>query len=199
MMTEIGMTTEDGAGRREALDRLVPLVYDELVRLAQRQLAREQGPRSLQPTTLVHEAYLKLAAHAPRATSRSHLLAIAAHAMRQVLVDRARERRALKRGGDWARVTLTDGAGGATVDAEGLLTLNDAIERLEPRQRQVVECRYFAGLSDEEIAAALGVTVRTVGRDWVKARAWLNRALSEARARTGDGAAEPARPGAPPA
>ncbi|MBX7117860.1 MAG: sigma-70 family RNA polymerase sigma factor [Gemmatimonadaceae bacterium] len=178
--------TETGAGepaaRRQALDAMVPLVYDELRRLAQRQLAREQGPRSLQPTTLVHEAYLKLAAHAPRATSRAHLLAIAAHAMRQVLVDRARERRAQKRGGEWARVTLTDGVGGPAVDAEGLLTLNDAIERLEPRQRQVVECRYFAGLSDEEIAEALGVTVRTVGRDWVKARAWLNRALTEAPA-----------------
>lgn len=174
-MTENGPETDD----RTALDRLVPLVYDDLLRIAQRQLSREQGPRSVQAATLVHEAYLKLAANAPKAADRGHLLAIAAHVMRQVLVDRARARGAAKRGGSWARITLTDGVGTTDIDEEALLALDDAIERLDPRQRQVVECRFFGGLEDEEIAAALGVTTRTVQRDWVKARAWLGRWLHE--------------------
>jgi RNA polymerase sigma factor (TIGR02999 family) len=167
------------ANERAELDRLLPLLYDDLKRLARRLLARERGSRTIQPTTLVHEAYLKLAGSAPRAADRAHLLAIAAHAMRQVLVDRARERRAAKRGPDWIRTTLNDGVSATELDAEGLIALDDALERLEPRQRQVVECRFFAGLDDAEIAEALGVTTRTVRRDWVKARAWLNRWLSE--------------------
>jgi RNA polymerase sigma factor (TIGR02999 family) len=166
------------AGDRAALDRVLPLVYDDLRRLAQRQLAREHGSRTIHATTLVHEAYLKLAGSAPRAEDRSHLLAISAHAMRQVLVDHARERRAAKRGPDWVSTTLTDGVSTTTLDPESLLELDDALERLDPRQRQVVECRFFAGLDDAEIAVALGVTTRTVRRDWVKARAWLNRWLS---------------------
>lgn len=170
------------AGDREALDRAIPLVYDDLRRLARRQLAREHGVRAIQPTTLVHEAYLKLAGHAPRAADRSHLLAIAAHAMRQVLVDHARERRAAKRGPEWQRTTLSGGDWVMEVDPESLLALDDALERLEPRQRQVVECRFFGGLDDAEIAEALGVTTRTVRRDWVKARAWLNRWLHEGSA-----------------
>ena len=170
------------AGDRAALDRVLPLLYDELRRLARRQLAREHGSRTIQPTALVHEAYLKLAGSAPQAQNRAHLLAIAAHAMRQVLVDHARERHAAKRGPDWVSTTLTDGVSTTTLDPEGLLALDDALERLEPRQRQVVECRFFAGLGDEEIAEALGVTTRTVRRDWVKARAWLNRWLGEAPA-----------------
>jgi len=170
------------AGDRAALDRVLPLLYEDLRRLARRQLAREHGSRTIQPTALVHEAYLKLAGSAPQAQNRAHLLAIAAHAMRQVLVDHARERHAAKRGPDWVSTTLTDGVSTTTLDPEGLLALDDALERLEPRQRQVVECRFFAGLGDEEIAEALGVTTRTVRRDWVKARAWLNRWLGEAPA-----------------
>jgi len=170
------------AGERAAMDLVLPLLYDDLRRLARRQLAREHGSRTIQPTALVHEAYLKLAGSAPQAQNRAHLLAIAAHAMRQVLVDHARERRAAKRGPDWVSTTLTDGVSTTTLDPEGLLALDDALERLEPRQRQVVECRFFAGLGDEEIAEALGVTTRTVRRDWVKARAWLNRWLGEAPA-----------------
>jgi RNA polymerase sigma factor (TIGR02999 family) len=175
------------AGDRAALDQVLPLLYDDLRRLARRQIAREHGSRTIQPTTLVHEAYLKLAGSAPRAADRAHLLAIAAHAMRQVLVDHARERRAAKRGPEWVCTTLTDWAGAAELDPTALLALNDAIERLDPRQRQVVECRFFAGLDDAEIAEALGVTTRTVRRDWVKARAWLNRWLSD------DGLAESSR------
>jgi RNA polymerase sigma factor (TIGR02999 family) len=170
------------AGDRVALDRVLPLLYEDLRRLARRQLAREHGSRTIQPTTLVHEAYLKLAGSAPRAQDRAHLLAIAAHAMRQVLVDHARERRAAKRGPEWMSTTLTDGVSTTDLDPEALIALDDALERLEPRQRQVVECRYFAGLDDSEIAEALGVTTRTVRRDWVKARAWLNRWLGEAPA-----------------
>lgn len=168
-----------GAGDRAALDRVLSLLYDDLRRVARRQLARERGSRTIQPTTLVHEAYIKLAGNAPHARDRAHLLAIAAHAMRQVLVDHARERRAAKRGPDWVRTTISDAAYATELDAEGLLALNDALERLEERQRQVVECRFFAGLDDAEIAEALGVTTRTVRRDWVKARAWLNLWLGE--------------------
>jgi RNA polymerase sigma factor (TIGR02999 family) len=167
------------AGDRAALDRVIPLLYDDLRRLARRQLTREHDNDPIQPTTLVHEAYLKLAGSTPRAAARAHLLAIAAHAMRQVLVDHARERRAAKRGPAWIRTTLTDAAWMTELDPDTLLALDDALERLDPRQRQVVECRFFGGLEDAEIAEALGVTTRTVRRDWVKARAWLNRWLSE--------------------
>ena len=170
------------AGDRDVLDRVLPLLYEDLRRLARRQLARERGSRSIQPTTLVHEAYLKLARSTPRARSRAHLLAIIAYAMRQVLVDHARERMAAKRGPDWINTTLTDGVSTAHLDPAALLALNDALERLDPRQRQVVECRFFAGLDDAEIADALGVTTRTVRRDWAKARAWLTRWLSEGSA-----------------
>ena len=166
-------------GDRAALDRALPFLYDDLRRVARRQLAREHGEPPIQPTTLVHEAYIKLAGNAPRAADRAHFLAIAAHAMRQVLVDHARERRAEKRGPAWIRTTLTDAAWMTELDPATILALDDALERLEPRQRQVVECRFFGGLDDAEIAESLGVTTRTVRRDWVKARAWLNRWLSE--------------------
>jgi len=169
----------DRALDRAELDRLVPLIYDDLRRIARRQLAREHGARSIQPTTLVHEAYLKLAGSAPRAADRAHLLAIAAHAMRQVLVDHARASSAAKRGAGWASTTLTDGISSTELDAEALLALDDALERLDPRQRQVVECRFFAGMDDAEIAEALNISDRTVRREWVKARAWLNRWLHE--------------------
>jgi RNA polymerase sigma factor (TIGR02999 family) len=167
------------AGDRAALDRVLPLVYDDLRRAARRQVARHRSAESLQPTALVHEAYLKLAGNAPSAVDRAHFLAIAAHAMRQVLIDQARARHAAKRGPDWARTTLTDGAWSTELDAPTLLALDEALERLDPRQRQVVECRFFAGLDDAEIAEALGVTPRTIRRDWVKARAWLNRWLAD--------------------
>jgi RNA polymerase sigma factor (TIGR02999 family) len=168
------------AGNRDALDRVLPLLYDELRRLARRQLAREQGARVIEPTTLVHEAYIKLAGNAPHAVNRAHLLALASNAMRQVLVDHARARRSVKRGPAWIRTTLTDASWMTELDPATLLALNDALDRLDPRQRQVVECRFFGGLDDSEIAEALGITSRTVRRDWVKARAWLNRWLSEA-------------------
>lgn len=165
-------------GDRDAVDRLFPLVYDELRRVARGQLRRSFGETTLQPTGLVHDAYLKLAGGTPlRAESRAHFLAIAGRAMRQVLVDRARARDAHKRGGGWAAVTLADGHRAIEMDPTRLLALNDAMEGLETRQRRVVEARFFAGLEEHEIALVLGVSERTVRRDWVKARAWLARAL----------------------
>jgi RNA polymerase sigma factor (TIGR02999 family) len=172
-------------GDAGAIDRIVPLVYEDLRRLARRQLGRRFGPHSVRPTELVHEAYVKLSAGgAEAAADRAHFLAIAARAMRQVLVDDARRHRAAKRGGGWKRATLSGHHWVADVDVDELLTLNDALEELDPRQRQVVECRFFGGMDESEIAEVLGVTDRTVRRDWVKARAWLYRALAERGVRT---------------
>jgi RNA polymerase sigma factor (TIGR02999 family) len=166
------------AGDSGAVDRLVPLVYEDLRRVAHRQLDREGGGHTLQTTALVHEAYLKIAAGGSvSATSRAHFLAIAARAMRQVLVDYARKRKAAKRGGGVISVTLGDEPQPADTSAEDLLALDDALEQLDPRQRQVIECRFFGGMEENDIAAALGVSERTVRRDWVKARAWLYQAL----------------------
>jgi len=110
------------------------------------------------------------------ASDRAHFLALAARAMRQVLVDHARDRKAAKRGGgSWERTTLTDGAWVREFDPDGMLVLDEALAELEPRQRQVVECRFFGGMEEQEIAVALGVSERTVHRDWVKARAYLYR------------------------
>lgn len=171
------------AGDTDAVDRLFPLVYADLRSLAAAAMAREAPGHTLQPTALVSEAWMKLArGAAPEVSGREHFLAVAARAMRQVLVDHARRRKALRRGSDPVRVTLAavGGDAGTEVDAEELLALDralDELEAVEPRLRQVVEYRYFAGLTDGEIADALGVTRRTVLRDWAKARAWLNRAL----------------------
>ena len=167
-------------GDASAFDRIVPLVYEDLRRLARRQLGRGFGQDTVRPTELVHEAYVKLSiGGAGAAVDRAHFLAIASRAMRQVLIDEARHRRAAKRGGGWNRATLSGAHWVAEFDVDQLLTLNDALDELDPRQRQVVECRFFGGMEEREIAEALGVTERTVRRDWVKARAWLYRALAE--------------------
>jgi RNA polymerase sigma factor (TIGR02999 family) len=163
-------------GDPAALELLVPLVYQDLRRLARLQLGHEYGERTLNATALVHESYLKLGAGALAATDRPHFLAIAARAMRQVLVDHARDRKAAKRGGGaWEPITLSDGAWVREFDPQTVLELDEAIGTLEPRQRQVVECRFFGGMEEQEIAVALGVSERTVHRDWMKARAWLYR------------------------
>lgn len=179
-------------GDREAFDRLVPLVYEELERIARGQLRREHGERTLRTQGLVHEAYLRLLgsgddrddrAKGPHWESRAHFLAIAARVMRQVLVDGARRRGAAKRGGDWHRVTLSGADPAFDVSFDEVLALDAALDRLEemePRLRRVVECRYFAEMTEDEIAAALDVSTRTVQRDWMKARAWLHQEL-EAR------------------
>jgi RNA polymerase sigma-70 factor, ECF subfamily len=165
------------AGDRDALDRILPLVYDELRGIAGAQLARHHDPPTLQPTALVHDVYVKLAGSGMDVASRAHFLAIAARAMRQVLVDGARRRFADKRGGGAVHTTLTADIQSFEVRSEDLIALDDAIERLDPRQRQVVECRFFAGMEEDEIALALGLSTRTIRREWVKARAWLVRAL----------------------
>lgn len=170
-------------GDEAALDRLVPLVYEDLRRLAHRQLGREGEGHTLQTTALIHEAYLKLAGGEVSAANRAHFLAIAARAMRQVLVDYARRRKAAKRGSGAICATLGDEPQRLDASADDLLALNDALELLEPRQRQVIEFRFFGGMEERAIAEVLGVSERTVRRDWVKARAWLHRALSPGQPR----------------
>jgi RNA polymerase sigma factor (TIGR02999 family) len=165
-------------GDQAAIDSVLSLMYDDLRVMARRRLGREFQARTLEPTALVHEAYLKMMGGGRvDAADRAHLLAIASRAMRQVLVDRARRRAAAKRVDAWKQVTLTDAGVPDGLDAEELLSLDDALARLEPRQRQIVECRFFGGMTDDEIATSLGITDRTVRREWVKARAKLNRAL----------------------
>jgi RNA polymerase sigma factor (TIGR02999 family) len=175
-VTRLLREARDGNGG--ALDRALSLIYDDLRTLARRQLRREYQERTLEPTALVHEAYLKMVRGITvDAVDRAHLLSLAAHAMRQVLVDHARRRIAAKRQDAWKQVTLTDAGATSGLDADELLALDDALEKLDARQRRIVESRFFGGMNDGEIALALGVTDRTVRREWVKARARLNHAL----------------------
>jgi RNA polymerase sigma factor (TIGR02999 family) len=171
------------AGDAGALDRLFPLIYDELRRIARRQLNREQSGHTLDSTALVHEAYLKLVDQTRVAwVDRSHFLAIAARAMHRILVDSARQYRASKRGNAPERVPLEDGTLVVEDRADTLLALDEAITQLaqvDERLSRVVECRFFGGLTEEETAQALGVTARTVRRDWTKAKGWLHRALDD--------------------
>jgi RNA polymerase sigma factor (TIGR02999 family) len=174
------------AGDEAALDRLVPLVYDELRAIASRHLAREREGHTLSTTALVHEAYLNLLDQAAVDwQDRVHFFAIASRTMRRVLVWHARRRHAAKRDGGVA-VALEEGlatvAGADGAELVDLLALHDALERLEeidPRLCRVVECRYFGGLDVAETAAALGTSPATVKRDWQAARAWLRLALEE--------------------
>ncbi|MEM0962205.1 MAG: ECF-type sigma factor [Bacteroidota bacterium] len=168
------------AGDPSAVDRLYPLVYEDLRRRASRQRQRHIAGATLNTTALVHESYLKLAKSPPRAKDRAHFLAIAARAMRQVLVTYAERQTAQKRGGGTPDARLDDVPPLAALSdgqAEDLVALHDALDRLEAavgeRPARVVECRFFAGLSIEETADALGVSEPTVKRDWRAARAWL--------------------------
>jgi RNA polymerase sigma factor (TIGR02999 family) len=166
--------TELRRGRRDTLDRLMAVVYDQLRLMASRQLARREGGGTLSTTGLVHEAYLKLADQSRVAwRDRFHFFALVTVAMRHVLVDRAKARLAQKREGGFRRVTLDDEQLGADDQAERMVDLNDAIDRLavvEPRLARVVECRFFGALSEEETAEVLQVNTRTVQRPWAKAR-----------------------------
>lgn len=167
---------------RAALDRAVPLVYNELRAIAHRHLAARGGDGTLNSTALVHEAYLKIGTqHASAWRDRSHFLALAALVMRQILIDRARARTAQKRGGVQRRITLEESTIASNEQAESLLHLDEALSRLAdvaPRQARVVEFRFFGGMSEDEIGSVLGVTPRTVRRDWDKARLLLRTALS---------------------
>jgi RNA polymerase sigma factor (TIGR02999 family) len=163
------------------VERLLPLVYEELRRIARRQLRHEGVGHTLNTTALVHEAYLRLAAPSHLDISgRAEFLSIAAMAMRRVLIDYARQRTAQKRGGVQMRVELDDIEVAAEGRAEQLVALDDALTALavsNPRLARVVDCRFFGGMSQEETALALQLTPRTVRRDWTKARMWLAMAM----------------------
>ncbi len=169
------------AGDRGAVDRLLPLLYQELLAIAGRRMGRERADHTLSATALVNEAYLVLVRQdRVEWRNRAHFLAVAALAMRRVLVHHAEARRAEKRGGGGVRVTLDDAVMGQQMKSEELLALDRALAELaalDARQAKVVECRFFGGLTHEEIAEALGVSVPTVRRDWRIAKAWLARAL----------------------
>lgn len=171
-----------GAGDGGALDALMPAVYAELRRQAARALRREAAGHTLQPTALVHEAYLRLVDHARVPwESRAQFFGVAARCMRQILVDHARARAAAKRGGAVLAVTLGEGDAPAPEPTEEVLALDEALGRLtalDPDQARVVELRYFGGLTIAETAAALGVSPATVKREWAVASAWLRRELS---------------------
>ena len=161
---------------------LMPLVYDELRRIAVRYISRERPGQTLQPTALVNEAYVRLSAERPREfANKTHFLAIAALSMRQILVQRARARRALKRGGAPHRVTLDDSnLRAATPAGVDVLALDEALTRLavlDADQARIVELRYFGGLTVEETADVLGISPATVKRHWAMARAWLKQTL----------------------
>ena len=171
-----------GDGDREALDRLVPLVYSELRRQAVRKLARERGGHTLQPTALVHETFLRLVdQRSARWKNRAQFHGVAAQLMRRILVDHARSRAAAKRGGDALRISFDDAAEVSAPPETDVLLLHRALERLaelDKRQAEVVELRYFGGLSIEEVAAVQEVSEITVKRDWAMAKAWLYRELT---------------------
>ncbi len=175
------MAASDSQEPQDVSD-LLPLVYDELRRLARRYMAHERPGQSLQATALVHEAYLRLLKDKPQHfLNRTHFLAIAANSMRRILVERARARAATKRGGSRVRVTMGEdiAAGGET--AVDLLALDQALERLaevDPQLARIVELRFFGGMSIEETAETLGVSTATVKRSWNVAKAWLKRDLS---------------------
>jgi len=169
-------------GAQPALEALTPLVYAELRRLAAGYLRREAPGHTLQPTALVHEAFLRLVGNAPDCQNRSHFYGVAAHLMRQILVDHARTRQAVKRGGHFVHVSLEDNLVISQDQEPSLVALDEALARLaavDPRKARVVELRFFGGLSAAESAEALNVSEVTVKRDWQFAKTWLLRELSQ--------------------
>lgn len=173
----------DGLSRQQVLEQLAPIVYDELRQLAAAQLRRERDDHSLQPTALVSEAYLRLVGtEHPAWNDRGHFFRAAAQAMRRILIEHARKRSRHKRGGGGVRVTLSGLKAPSRDEPEQVLALDAALRRFEeqdPRAAEIVQLRYFGGLSVQRTAEALGLSERTVKRDWTFARAWLFDALSE--------------------
>jgi RNA polymerase sigma-70 factor (ECF subfamily) len=170
-------------GRREALENLVPLVYEDLRRMAAGYMQREPAGHALQPTALVHEAYVRLIDQRHvKWRNRAHFFGVAAGMMRRILVDQARLRRAEKRGGGWERVTLVgDEVAVDGPDEVDVLALHESLERLatfDPQQERIVELRYFGGLTIEEAAEVVGISAATVVREWTIAKAWLRAELS---------------------
>lgn len=176
-----GSASSDPSSR--PVDELVPLVYDELRRLAARYLRRESRGNTLQPTALVHEAFVKLAGqHRVDWQGRTHVLAIGAKAMRRILVDHAKSKRRIKRGGGLNRIQLDETASLSADRDEDLLAIDEALEKLagiDERQATIVELRFFGGMTVEEVAQALNVSKRTVESEWTMVRAWLRRELAK--------------------
>lgn len=172
-----------GDGDDTASAKLLPLVYDELRKLAKNRMADLRPGQTLQPTALVHEAYIRLIGSAAAGwDTRGHFFAAAAQAMRNILVDQARSRGRLKRGGDRRRVPLDDATPVIEPPSVDVLSLNEVLDRLQeqdPRKGEIVMLRYFGGLSVEETANVLGISPATVDRDWSYARAWLHREISK--------------------
>jgi len=169
-----------GEGDEAARDALIPLVYDHLHRIARRHLRNERPGHSLQTTALINEAYLKLIEQSVSWQNRNHFFGIAARLMRQILVDHARARKRLKRGGDGQQISLTAAEGEPEQGAD-LLALNDALEALsevDPQRSRIVELRFFGGLTIEETAQVMRVSTPTVERGWRAARAWLQTELA---------------------
>lgn len=171
-------------GDNRALDRLVPLVYEELLRIAHRELARRGGGQTLRTTALVHEAYVRLVDQTRvSVVDRAHFMALAATAMRHIVIDYARKQQSQKRGGGWKRISFGDAVPTSGERLEEIIELDEALRRLErfdQRLREVVECRFFGAMSIRETATALAVSPRTVDRLWQRARAWLYREIHEA-------------------
>jgi len=170
-----------GAGRAQASEQLLPLVYEELLVIARQRLRDERAHHTLNATALVHEAYMRLVGDAAAGwENRAHFFGAAARAMRQVLIDYARKRGRAKRGGDQARIPLNVVDLAVEAPIEDVLAVDRAVEKLaakDPRMAEVVQLRFYAGLSVEETAAALGMSERTVRREWSLARAWMMREL----------------------
>ena len=174
------------SGDRQALEALMPLVYEELRHLARHYLRMERPDHTLQSTALVHEAFLRLVGQKPPEwKSRKHFYGVAARLMRQILVDHARSHRAGKRGGDVLKLSLNESLAGKEVNGLDILALDDALNQLaqlNPQQSQIVELRFFSGLSIDDTAEVLGVSPATVKRSWTTARAWLFREMNRSEA-----------------
>jgi RNA polymerase sigma factor (TIGR02999 family) len=177
-MSEITLVLQAiGRGERRASTDLLPLVYEELRRLAAARMARENAGQTLQPTALVHEAWLRLVADGDRTwENRAHFFGAAAEAMRRILIDKARRKAGLKHGGGQERVNIDDLQLTEATSDDKILLVNEALERMEtedPESARIVMLKFFGGLTNQEVAKILGVTERTIERDWAYAKAWL--------------------------
>jgi RNA polymerase sigma factor (TIGR02999 family) len=198
-MSDTGEVTrllaEIHGGKKDAMNQLLPLVYDELHRLARTYFRRERGEHTLQPTALVHEAYLRMVDQKAAMQTRGHFLAVAATQMRRILLDYARKHRAERRGGGGQKVLLEDTMAIAEqipLDMIGLDSALTQLSRLDPEQAKLVELRFFGGLSVEETAGVLGVSPATVKRSWSSARAFLHREMTGGHSDAGAMGADPA-------
>ncbi len=185
-MSEVTLVLQAvGRGEARASEDLLPLVYDDLRRHAKVQMARESPGQTLQPTALLHEAWLRLVGHGERQwQNRAHFFGAAAEAMRRILIENARRKSRLKRGGDQVRVDIANVELAATTPDEKILLINDALERLQvqdPEKAQVVVMKFFGGRTNQEVAESMAVTERTVERHWAFARAWLFQSICAQR------------------